>query len=437
MQSAIEIALDKLVSPRSPVSSQKDALTTLEHTLAECLLTDKRHLVQSELDVFLQLQDSFQCNLASRLLLWLGCRTETLMKLGDRRTNTSGDREEEFGEITTLVIQALSLLQGVALMHKPSKEFLCRRSSIEVFVDLLSICRHASARSFANLANASPTKSASNDYPWDPTLVSAVLDTLLCILVDAPTALRCFEEVKGIEHIVKVLKRPTIPKDVRIKCLEFLYFYLMDESTPLSDEVPVRPSSPVKRPRSTPFERSRVSTASSRSSNSSGSHSSSSSLGSWSPTPTLAGTPPLSPKKSAFSELSQAQDALGMLRKDVDFVPQSPQKVKVAQVDGGIRRPGTPQQSSPLKVPRVVHKQASPLSRLASEETLRPDSDIDSGVYDVRKTVSKTGPWKTSSVGCISSVQTRTMQEKKEILGQLLGNVDALVEGVKKAGIWG
>ena len=31
----------------------------------------------------------------------------------------------------------------------------------------------------------------------------------------------------------------------------------------------------------------------------------------------------------------------------------------------------------------------------------------------------------------------RTTEEKKEILGTLLGNVDALVEGVRKAGIWG
>lgn len=31
----------------------------------------------------------------------------------------------------------------------------------------------------------------------------------------------------------------------------------------------------------------------------------------------------------------------------------------------------------------------------------------------------------------------RTIDEKKEILGTMLGNVDALVEGVRKAGIWG
>lgn len=33
--------------------------------------------------------------------------------------------------------------------------------------------------------------------------------------------------------------------------------------------------------------------------------------------------------------------------------------------------------------------------------------------------------------------KTRTTEEKKELLGTMLGNVDALVEGVRKAGIWG
>jgi len=34
-------------------------------------------------------------------------------------------------------------------------------------------------------------------------------------------------------------------------------------------------------------------------------------------------------------------------------------------------------------------------------------------------------------------VRARTTDEKKQILGSMLGNVDALVEGVRKAGIWG
>lgn len=31
----------------------------------------------------------------------------------------------------------------------------------------------------------------------------------------------------------------------------------------------------------------------------------------------------------------------------------------------------------------------------------------------------------------------RTTEEKRQILGSMFGNVDALVEGVRKAGIWG
>lgn len=36
-----------------------------------------------------------------------------------------------------------------------------------------------------------------------------------------------------------------------------------------------------------------------------------------------------------------------------------------------------------------------------------------------------------------SSSVVKSTEEKKELLGSMLGNVDALVEGVKKAGIWG
>jgi len=33
--------------------------------------------------------------------------------------------------------------------------------------------------------------------------------------------------------------------------------------------------------------------------------------------------------------------------------------------------------------------------------------------------------------------RVKTTEEKKELLGTMLGNVDALVDGVRKAGIWG
>jgi hypothetical protein len=45
------------------------------------------------------------------------------------------------------------------------------------------------------------------------------------------------------------------------------------------------------------------------------------------------------------------------------------------------------------------------------------------------------------SVSGLNGIRGRSIvkstEEKKELLGSMLGNVDALVEGVKKAGIWG
>ncbi|EJD00952.1 uncharacterized protein FOMMEDRAFT_158069 [Fomitiporia mediterranea MF3/22] len=431
MQHSIENALDILVSPRSSIEVQKDALTTLERTIAILLFDEKGRHGQGNIDEFLQIQDSFQYNLASRIHCWLAYRTEALSKLGDRKTCSASDSQEESSEISSLVIQALSLLQGVALMHRPSKEFLCRTHSLEVFIDLLAICRSASARPFGNSTNISPTKSGSVDRAWDPSLASAVLDTLLCVLVDAPTALRWFEDAKGIEHVVKILKRPAIPKDVRIKCLEFLYFYLMDESGSTLNSSLEGSSTSERLAKVAYFDHSRIPTDSSSGSGSSKS-SSGSAFSSWSPTPTLAGTPPISPKKPS-RELPQPNGRLDMLRKEVDFVPQSPKRAKVAQLNGGMRRPGTPRQASPVKnlnADRRTKHQPSPVGRLASEETLLSESDVESTVCGDRRSLSV-------DEGTATDSRIRTIEEKKAILGQLLGNVDALVEGVKKAGIWG
>lgn len=94
-----------------------------------------------------------------------------------------------------------------------------------------------------------------------------------------------------------------------------------------------------------------------------------------------------------------------LLRKEVDYEPQSPNKVELTYLDAadGRRTPRTQEGAIGKngQSPRL-HE-----SELAVEDCHRY-SDI-----------------------------VRTTDEKKEILGTMLGNVDALVEGVRKAGIWG
>lgn len=150
---------------------------------------------------------------------------------------------------------------------------------------------------------------------------------------------------------------------------------------------------------------------------------------SLSPTPTLSGTPPLTPTKSNgnfFSRKQQDQNepisaSLMMLRKDVDFVPLSPKKAQIAGLGLGGRRPG----AFPI-ASRRGQRLPSPLSRTASEDTL----------LDSERSVSTDDDDSYKAIGDGINV-VRTTEEKKELLGHLLGNVDALVEGIRTAGIWG
>ena len=88
---------------------------------------------------------------------------------------------------------------------------------MQVLLDLLIISRHL----------ASPLPTSKQPTPSDevPThseeavppsvLPNAVLDTLLCILVDSSQSLRVFEGCSGVQTVVKLLKRAHTPRDVR------------------------------------------------------------------------------------------------------------------------------------------------------------------------------------------------------------------------------
>jgi len=107
-----------------------------------------------------------------------------------------------------------------------------------------------------------------------------------------------------------------------------------------------------------------------------------------------------------------------MLKKEVDYIPQSPKKIAGL----GARYPHGRNLSSSNSHSRLK----SPLisTKLPCEEF---DLDVSSPTKqnsERKATIGRKEKW-------------RTTEEKKELLGTMLGNVDALVEGVRKAGIWG
>jgi hypothetical protein len=106
-----------------------------------------------------------------------------------------------------------------------------------------------------------------------------------------------------------------------------------------------------------------------------------------------------------------------MLRREVDFVPVTPKKSHASGVGiDPLRLSNTP--NSPFKNFRAISDDVSSDTRHYSEQASL-GSEID-------HTISK-----------LDQDMTKTTEQKKEFLGFMLGNVDALVDGVKRAGIWG
>ncbi|CAA7258519.1 unnamed protein product [Cyclocybe aegerita] len=234
IRDSVQESLDELTSPRSLFKAKTKALQNLEQHLATACCSTA---TDSEArDSFLALQHTFECNVPAHLLSWI---TLSTLRLESLTTKTSGedDKVTDVDELATQFSLSLSLIQGIALNHEPSKRYLGRRRAVEVLLDLLLASRHL----------ASPSDNAESQRkstPNPPHLTSIVLDTLLCILVDSTLALRTFEETNGVQAVVKILKRAGTPREVRMKCLEFLYFYLLDETPTTSSSPSVSSTTP-------------------------------------------------------------------------------------------------------------------------------------------------------------------------------------------------
>ncbi|KAF8207835.1 cell division protein Cdc14 [Mycena galopus ATCC 62051] len=222
-------------SPHTLNDVKTHALKTLERLLAADFVPETP---PEDLDYFLALQYTFECNVPSRILSWMASSTFRLDLLINQGTITP-DAEPEVSTLTSQLGLALSIIQGVCLTHAPTKAYLGRRYALEVLLDLFISSRHLSSTPFASSSDSSsdsPLKSTSNlnsDSPLKPAqsnnsaspvkpalgaplpLASAILDTLLCVLVDSSPALRVFEACHGVHAVVKILKRAGTPREVR------------------------------------------------------------------------------------------------------------------------------------------------------------------------------------------------------------------------------
>ncbi|KAL6892532.1 cell division protein Cdc14 [Trichoderma longibrachiatum] len=145
---------------------------------------------------FFKLQEGFEWNVAMRL-------TSTLDRLMAKGSDGQND---------LLILSALDLIQGVMLLHPPSKALFAREQNMNLLLDLLE--------------------------PYNcPAIQSATLLTLVVALIDTPNNTRTFEGLDGLLTVTSLFKSRSTSREVKLKLVEFLYFYLMPEtpSSPRAD----------------------------------------------------------------------------------------------------------------------------------------------------------------------------------------------------------
>jgi len=99
--------------------------------------------------------------------------------------------------------KCLLIIQGVACFCPETTEYFLNIPNFKIIINLMT-CNHSE-------------------------IVKNTLETIQCILGTSPEHLRTFEQTGGVYDISNLAKRKDFSLEVRIKCVEFLWFYLLPE----------------------------------------------------------------------------------------------------------------------------------------------------------------------------------------------------------------
>jgi len=125
MKENLQNALDDVVSSRSSSTRRSRGLKTIEELLANSC-SPQTNLT---LGCFMSLQDDFECNVPSRLLPWILGTTKDLEEI----VASPQKDEEQIQTLSSQLSESLTIMQGVALNHDPTKIFLGRKYPLELY----------------------------------------------------------------------------------------------------------------------------------------------------------------------------------------------------------------------------------------------------------------------------------------------------------------
>lgn len=157
---------------------------------------------------FFKLQEGFQWNgKSSRTVFFISDRLK-LTNLVAMRLVTCLEHLLGRGSNGTndlLILATLDLIQGALLLHPPSRTLFAREIYMNLLLDLL-------------------------DPINCPAIQSTTLLTLVTALLDNPANTRTFEQLDGLLTVTSLFKQRATSREVKLKLVEFLYFYLMPET---------------------------------------------------------------------------------------------------------------------------------------------------------------------------------------------------------------
>ncbi|WVQ66230.1 uncharacterized protein L199_004409 [Kwoniella botswanensis] len=200
VEEGLESWLSDIKSLRSSSRRRLAALKHIERYLVEiCVNKDE-----------MKLGELVSKQIHQALLSLLTRHTSTISQ---KSSHTSLPVNDELAMSLVPEIEVVaSILQGFCCLSRRCKETVGESWVMEMFIDLLLLLR-----------SQPPMTEHSKAIAY------TILELLFCILVDSPKNARTYEKLGGLEAVTRVLKGTGVTKDVRMKCIEFLYFYLLPE----------------------------------------------------------------------------------------------------------------------------------------------------------------------------------------------------------------
>ncbi|WAQ83627.1 hypothetical protein PtA15_4A75 [Puccinia triticina] len=129
------------------------------------------------------------------------------------------------------------LLQGLLHLHPPSQQLFRSEYNLRILLNFLPLALHA--------------------HPYAP-LGIPLLDLLLITFVDAPANAQLFEAAGGLEILVQAMKQKALKTELRVKVLETLWAWWIDDEEPGPENHPILPPITTHHPSSRSRPNSRI-----------------------------------------------------------------------------------------------------------------------------------------------------------------------------------